>query len=110
MIASTSPWAHLTQDPKETQSTVNDVLARHNGKRTQVKAKDPSITGSFDEPVRKGRKPEVSKQHPAVLKCRELYQTGMPLHRVGIEAGVEYAILARWFDKGWMDLPRKRKI
>ena len=79
------------------------------GDRTSVKAKDPSITGSFDEPVRKGRKPEVSKQHPAVLKCRELYQTGMPLHRVSIEAGVEYTILARWYDKGWMDTPRKRK-
>ena len=109
MTVSTSPWAILTRDPKDNQADIKAVLSRHQGDRTSVKAKDPSITGSFDEPVRKGRKPEVSKQHPAVLKCRELYQTGMPLHRVSIEAGVEYTILARWYDKGWMDTPRKRK-
>ena len=109
MTVSTSPWAILTRDPKDNHAAIKAVLSRHQGDRTSVKAKDPSITGSFDEPVRKGRKPEVSKQHPAVLKCRELYQTGMPLHRVSIEAGVEYTILARWYDKGWMDTPRKRK-
>ena len=109
MTVSTSPWAILTRDPKDNQAAIKAALSRHQGDRTSVKAKDPSITGSFDEPVRKGRKPEVSKQHPAVLKCRELYQTGMPLHRVSIEAGVEYTILARWYDKGWMDTPRKRK-
>lgn len=75
-----------------------------------VKSKDPSINGTFDEPVRKGRKPEVSKNHPAVLECRKLYLEGLPLHRVSIEAGVDYIILARWYDKGWMDPPKvKRK-
>lgn len=75
-----------------------------------VKARDPSVNGSFDEPVRKGRKPEVSKNHPAVIECRRLCMEGHQLHRVAILAGVDYTILARWYDKGWMDPPKvKRK-
>ena len=76
---------------------------------TVVKAKDPSVNGSFDEPVRKGRKPEVSKNHPSVLECRQLCLDGHQLHRVAIMAGVDYTILARWYDKGWMDPPKTKK-
>lgn len=74
-----------------------------------VKAKDPSVNGSFDEPVRKGRKPEVSKNHPAVLECRRLCLEGHQLHRVAIMAGVDYTILARWYDKGWMEPPKTKR-
>lgn len=109
MTVSSSPWACLAQDPKDVQKTLQALSASQSCPKTQFKSKNPSINGSFDEPVRKGRKPEVSKHHPAVLKCRELYQAGMPLHRVSIEVGVDYAMLARWFDKGWMEIPRKRR-
>ncbi len=74
-----------------------------------VKARDPSVNGSFNEPVRKGRKPEVSKNHPAVLECRKLYLEGILLHRVAIEVGVNYNILARWYDKGWMSPPKSKR-
>lgn len=74
-----------------------------------IKAKDPSVNGSFDEPVRKGRKPEVSKNHPAVLECRRLCMEGHQLHRVAIMAGVDYTILARWYDKGWMEPPKTKR-
>lgn len=109
MTVSSSPWACLAQDPKDVQKTLQALNTSQSCPKTQFKSKNPSINGSFDEPVRKGRKPEVSKHHPAVLKCRELYQAGMPLHRVSIEVGVDYAMLARWFDKGWMEIPRKRR-
>ena len=104
-----SPWACLMQDPQDVQKALVAINANQTCQKTQFKSKNPSINGSFDEPVRKGRKPEVSKHHPAVLKCRELFQAGVPLHRVSIEVGVDYAMLARWFDKGWMDIPRKRR-
>ena len=104
-----SPWACLAQDPKDVQKALVAIHANQSCQKTQFKSKNPSINGSFDEPVRKGRKPEVSKHHPAVLKCRELFQAGTPLHRVSIEVGVYYAMLARWFDKGWMEIPRKRR-
>lgn len=109
MTIFSSPWAGLVQDPKEVQKALNTIHANQVCPKKQFKSKNPSINGSFDEPVRKGRKPEVSKHHPAVLKCRELYQAGTPLHRVSIEVGVDYAMLARWFDKGWMEIPRKRR-
>lgn len=109
MTLPSSPWAALSHDPKEVLHVLNVIQAKEECARTQVKSKNPSINGSFDEPVRKGRKPEVSKHHPAVLKCRELFQAGIPLHRVSIEVGVDYAMLARWFDKGWMEIPRKRR-
>lgn len=102
-------WVKIAQDSRDAQNVLVTLQANNQCPRKQVKAKDPSINGSFDEPVRKGRKPEVSKHHPAVLNCRELYQQGTPLHRVSIEVGVDYAMLARWFDKGWMEVPRKRR-
>ena len=109
MTNSSSPWAFLCKDSDDSKKALSLIQKSSSCATTIVKAKAPSINGSFDEPVRKGRKPEVSKHHPAVLKCRELFQTGMPLHRVSIEVGVDYAMLARWFDKGWMEIPRKRR-
>ena len=89
---------------------VNVTTAKSKGSHIRViKAKDPSINGSFNEPVRKGRKPEVSKNHPAVLECRKLCMDGQLLHRVAIEVGVNYSILARWYDKGWMDPPKSKR-
>ena len=109
MTIPSSPWAWLAQDSSEVQKTLSVIHSSDVCPAQKFKSKNPSINGSFDEPVRKGRKPEVSKHHPAVLKCRELHQVGTPLHRVAIEVGVDYAILARWFDKGWMETPRKRR-
>lgn len=109
MTAPFSLWACLAQDSQDVKKALSAIHANQTCPKTQFKSKKPSINGSFDEPVRKGRKPEVSKHHPAVLKCRELFQEGIPLHRVSIEVGVDYTMLARWFDKGWMEIPRKRR-
>ena len=109
MIKPSSPWACLVQDPQDVKKVLDAIHANPSCVKTRFKSKNPSINGSFDEPVRKGRKPEVSKHHAAVLKCRELFQAGTPLHRVSIEVGVDYSMLARWFDKGWMEIPRKRR-
>lgn len=109
MTSPFSLWACLAQDTKDVQKTLSAIHANQTCPKKQFKSKNPSINGSFDEPVRKGRKPEVSKHHPAVLKCREHFLAGTPLHRVSIEVGVDYAMLARWYDKGWMEIPRKRR-
>ncbi len=101
-----TPWCQLIPQSAEHLQTTKQVRNYAHSRRV-VRARDPSVNGSFDEPVRKGRKPEVSKQHPAVLRCRELVLSGIPLHRVAIEAGVEYTMLARWYDKGWMNAPKK---
>lgn len=96
-------------DPKVARAHMERISAEPKGR--VVKAKNPEINGSFDAPVRKGRKPEVNKNHEAVLACREYFQKGVPLHRVAILAGVDYSMLARWFDKGWMAIPKsKRKV
>lgn len=94
-------------DPASAKQHMDRVNAGPKGQ--VVKAKNPAINGSFDEPVRKGRKPEVSKNHEAVLLCRKYYQEGVPLHRVAIQAGVDYTMLARWYDKGWMELPKSKR-
>ena len=106
-MTSTSPWNLLCADTAK--KTIDKIMASEETPKKVVKARDPSINGSFDEPVRKGRKPEVNKNHMAVLKCRELVLSGMALHRVANEVGVEYSMLARWYDKGWMEAPRKRR-
>jgi len=110
MTVPISPWTFIcpdTENIKLAQSIIRNK--REDGSSQIVRSKKPSVNGSFDEPVRKGRKPEVSKNHPSVLKCNELYQSGVPLHRVSIEACVDYSMLARWYDKGWVGAPRKRK-
>lgn len=104
MTTPVSPWDALLQN---NTAAVQNKISSSTSSRV-IKAKN-MMNGSFDEPVRKGRKPEVSKNHPAVLECRRLYQEGIPLHRIAIQAGVEYATLSRWFDKGWMQIPRKRR-
>jgi hypothetical protein len=96
-------------DPKVARAHMDRISAEPKGRI--VKARHPEINGSFDAPVRKGRKPEVNKNHDAVLSCREFFQKGVPLHRVAILAGVDYSMLARWYDKGWMAIPKsKRKV
>lgn len=97
----------LLLDPKATKKQVDKVNSAPKGR--VIKSKHPEINGSFDEPVRKGRKPEVSKNHEAVILCRKFYQEGVPLHRVAIMAGVDYTMLARWYDKGWMELPKSKR-
>jgi hypothetical protein len=113
MAPPTKPASPLTSmgvdvlDPNVARAHMERIRAEPRG--MVIKSKSPEINGSFDKPVRKGRKPEVSRNHEAVIACRKYFQEGVPIHRVAILAGVDYSMLARWYDKGWMAIPKSKR-
>lgn len=97
-------WANLIAPesiaPKETKAD------------TMYKAPEDSVNAAFEPPIRKGRKREVSKNHPTVIECREMHIAGNSLHYIAYYLDLDYTILSRWYDKGWLEASangKKRK-